>query len=189
MPAHRSVERFEQAPHGGGGELDTPQFARQAALIVAVLAAFLAVATFLSNEAVKEVITGETNRADTSSRLESNRLKIDVAGGAATMLRVLADGPHDEARAAVAANLHEQRIEKELVPTDHALVEEMGHDEEHVDHYNDKHLLYELAEVALEVGIVLSTVSIIAHRRWLLGGGVAVGIVGTVLLIAGLVTV
>jgi hypothetical protein len=183
------MENFESGHRATGGELDTPQFARQAALVVAVLAAFLAVATFLSNEAVKEVITGETNRADTSSRLESNRLKIDVAGGAATMLKVLADGPADEAKAAVAAMAHEQRIEKELAPADKALVEEMHHDEVHVDHYNDKHLLYELAEVALEVGIVLSTVSIIAHRRWLLGGGVGVGLVGAVLLVAGLVTV
>ncbi len=61
----------------------------------------------------------------------------------------------------------------------------MHHDEQHVDHYNDKHLLYELAEVGLEVGIVLSTVSIIAHRRWLLGGGAAVGVIGAALLVAG----
>ena len=188
MPAHRSVERFENG-HRGGGELDTPGFARQAALIVAVMAALLALATFLSNEAVKEVITGETHRSDTSSRLESNQLKIDVAGGNATMLKVLADGPHDEAVAAVAAAAHERRIEHELAPADRALVEEMHHDEEHVDHYNSKHLLYELAEVALEVGIVLSTVSIIAHRRWLLGSGVAVGVVGTVLLVLGALTV
>jgi hypothetical protein len=187
MPAHRSVERFENSHRSG--ELDTPGFARQAALIVAVMAALLAVATFLSNEAVKEVITGETHRADTSSRLESNQLKIDVAGGASTMLKVLADGPHDEAEAAVAAGAHERRIERELVPADHALTEEMHHDEEHVDHYNDKHLLYELAEVALEVGIVLATVSIIAHRRWLLGSGATVGVVGTVLLIIGALTV
>jgi hypothetical protein len=188
MPAHRSVERFENS-HRGEGELDTPGFAKQAALIVAVMAALLAVATFLSNEAVKEVITGETNRSDTSSRLESNQLKIDVAAGNATMLKVLADGPRDEARAATAAIAHERRIEKELVPADRALVEEMHHDEVHVDHYNEKHLLYELAEVGLEVGIVLSTVSIIAHRRWLLGGGMALGLIGTVLLIAGLFTV
>jgi hypothetical protein len=188
MVAHRSMERFESGQRAGG-ELETPQFARQAALIVAILAAFLAVATFLSNEAVKEVITGETNRADTSSRLESNRLKIDVAAGAATMLKVLADGPHDEAQAAIAAAAHERRIAHELAPADEALVEEMHHDEQHVDHYNDKHLLYELAEVALEVGIVLSTVSIIAHRRWLLGSGIGVGLVGALLLVAGLVTV
>jgi hypothetical protein len=149
------------------------------------MAALLAVATFLSNEAVKEVITGETHRADTSSRLESNQLKIDVAGGNATMLKVLADGPHDEAEAAIAAAAHERRITHDLAPADHALVEEMHHDQEHVDHYNDKHLLYELAEVGLEVGIVLATVSIIAHRRWLLGAGATVGVVGSVLLVVG----
>jgi hypothetical protein len=188
MPAHRSVERFETGNHGSG-ELDTPGFAKQAALVVAVMAALLAVATFLSNEAVKEVITGETHRADTSSKLESNQLKIDVADGNAQMLKVLADGPHREAKAAVVAAAHERRIKRELAPADHALVEEMHHDEEHVDHYNDKHLLYELAEVGLEVGIVLATVSIIAHRRWLLAGGAAVGLVGTILLVAGILTV
>jgi hypothetical protein len=188
MEAHRSVERFEHG-HRAGGELDTPGFARQAALIVAVMAALLAIATFLSNEAVKEVITGETHRAEASSRLESNQLKIDVAGGNAMMLRVLADGPRDEATAAKAATVHEHRIEKELVPHDHLVTEEMHHDEQHVDHYNSKHLLYELAEVALEVGIVLSTVSIIAHRRWLLGTGAAVGIVGAILLIVGALAV
>jgi hypothetical protein len=188
MPAHRSVERFESS-HRDSGQLDTPGFARQAALVVAVMAALLALATFLSNEAVKEVITGETHRADTSSRLESNQLKIDVAAGNATMLEVLADGPHEEAEAANAATAHERRIERDLAPADHALVEEMHHDQEHVDHYNDKHLLDELAEVGLEVAIVLATVSIIAHRRWLLGAGVAVGAVGTVLLVAGALVV
>jgi hypothetical protein len=189
MAAHRSVERFEEEGHRWSGELDTPAFARQAALVVAVMAALLALATFLSNESVKEVITGETHRADTSSRLESNQLKIDVAGGNATMLRVLADGPHDEAEAAKTARAHELRIDKELAPADQALTEEMHHDEQHVDHYNSKHLLYELAEVALEVGIVLATVSIIAHRRWLLGTGGAVGIIGVVLLVVGALAV
>jgi hypothetical protein len=184
MEAHRSVERFEHG-HRSSGELDTPGFARQAALVVAVMAALLAIATFLSNESVKEVITGETHRADTSAQLESNRVKIDVASGNVEMLEVLADGPRDEAEAAKAATAHEERIAKELAPADHALTEEIHHYEAHVDHYNDKHLLFELAEVGLEVGIVLSTVSIIAHRRWLLAGGAAVAVVGTVLLAAG----
>ena len=105
------------------------------------------------------------------------------------MLEVLADGPRDEAEAAKAAAPTSTASSKELVPADHALTEEIHHDEQHVDHYNDKHLLFELAEVGLEVGIVLSTVSIIAHRRWLLAGGAAVGIIGTVLLVAGAVTV
>ena len=189
MEAHRSVERFERGHQHAGGELDTPHFTRQAALLVAVMAALLAVATFLSNEAVKEVITGETHRADASSRLESNQLKIDVAGGNSTLLRVLGEGGGSERAAAKAAGVHEARIQGELEPADHHLNEEIDHDADKVDHYNSKHLLYELAEVALEVGIVLSTVSIIARRRWLLGGGVGVAVVGTVLLLVGVLVV
>jgi hypothetical protein len=56
------------------------------------MAAFLAVATFLSNEAVKEVVTGTTPGSTTASVLENNRLKIDVAEGNSTLLRVLAAG-------------------------------------------------------------------------------------------------
>ena len=41
---------------------------------------------FLSNEAVKEVITGETHRAGASARLESNRVKIDIAKGNSVLL-------------------------------------------------------------------------------------------------------
>ena len=185
MEAHRSVERFEQG-HRTNGELDTPGFARQAALVVALMAALLAVATFLSNESVKEVITGETHRADTSSRLESNQLKIDVAGGDKRRCwKCSPTARTTRPRRRWRRQRTSRRIAEELVPADHALVEEIHHDEQHVDHYNDKHLLFELAEVGLEVGIVLSTVSIIAHRRWLLTGGAAIGIVGTVLLVAG----
>src|ERR1700760_1598287 len=125
MEAHRSVERFEQGNRAGGGEPEVPSFSRQAAWVVAVMAALLAIATFLSNESVKEVITGETHRADTSSKLEANQLKIDVAEGGGELLRVLADGPHDERAAAAAAAIHDRRVEKQLVPVDHKLVEEM----------------------------------------------------------------
>jgi hypothetical protein len=188
MPANKSVERFESIDHVAE-EVDQHALARQSALVVAVLAAFLAVATFLSNESVKEVITGETHRAEVSSKIANNELKVDVAEGAASMLRVLADGPHDEKAAARLAMAHELEVEHEFDPTDHALTEEMGHDEEHVSHYNTKHLLFELAQVGLEVGIVLATISIIARRRWLLGGGLGVGIVGAVLLVVGILAV
>ncbi|HEX4464148.1 MAG TPA: DUF4337 family protein [Solirubrobacterales bacterium] len=148
MEAHRSYERFEEghrvaAARDGHGE---PHYGRNAALAVAVMAAFLALATFLSNEAVKEVVTGETHRADTSARLESNRVKIDIASGNA----------------------------------------EIQADEDEADHANTQHLDYELAEVGLQVGIVLASVSIIARRRWLLACGGAVATAGVLLLAVGL---
>ena len=50
-----AVERHEQVAHAVG------PLARRAALIVSVLAAFLAVSEVLSENAVKSVITGETH--------------------------------------------------------------------------------------------------------------------------------
>lgn len=185
MEAHRSFERFEQGHEvttGGVG----PHYARYAALAVAVMAAFLAIATFLSNEAMKEVVTGETHRADTSSGLESNRLKIDVAGGDMSLLRVLSQGTPAERRATIAAAAHERRIARELRPADARLEAKVAADEHEVDHANTQHILYELAEVGLEVGIVLASVSIIVRRRWMLGTGGAVASAGVALLLVGL---
>ncbi len=170
-----SEEQHAEAHHG-----------RNAAMVVAVMAALLAVATFLSNEAVKEVITGETHRADAAARLESNRVKIDIVEGNSVLLRILAKGGGQERRAAVQAARHEARVVGELAPTDANLGAEVGAHESEVDHANTQHVDYELAEVGLEVGIVLASVSIIARRRWLLGAAGAAATAGVVLLLVGL---
>jgi hypothetical protein len=155
-------------------------------MVVAVMAALLAVATFLSNEAVKEVITGETHRATTSAQLESNRVKIDVAVGNSVLLRILGAGTPREARAAGEAGRHEARIVRELKPTDARLNAQIRAHERDTDHANTQHVDYELAEVGLQVGIVLASVSIIARRRWLLGAGGAAATAGVALLLVGL---
>jgi Domain of unknown function (DUF4337) len=187
VEAHRSYERFEQGHQVAAGDADAgPHHGRNAALAVAVMAALLAVATFLSNEAVKEVITGETHSADTSARLESNRLKIDNATSDSTLLRVFGEGGAGERRAATAAEAHERRIVRELLPADASLKHEVADHQHTVDHANTQHIDYELAEVGLEVGIVLASVSIIARRRWLLGAAGAAATAGVVLLVIGL---
>ncbi|MGD9734337.1 MAG: DUF4337 family protein [Solirubrobacterales bacterium] len=184
MEAHRAYERYERSNEVAEGH--SPRHATGAAFAVAVMAAFLAVSAFLANKAVKEVITGETHRADATSRLESNLLKTDVIEGNADIFRVLGSGGGAEAEAAAAARRHEARVEKELAPADARLRDEIHGDEHHVEAYEDKHLSFELAEVGLEVGIVLASVSIIVRRRWLLGIGSAVGAAGVVALAVGL---
>ena len=72
------------------------------------------------------------------------------------------------------AALHRARIERQLQPLDTRLTARIQHDRHTADHANTQHVLYELAEVGLQVGIVLASISIIARRRWLLGiGGAA----------------
>jgi hypothetical protein len=188
VEAHRSYERFEQGHRvalGGEGDVG-PHYGRNAALVVAVMAAFLALATFLASEAVKEVITGETHRADTSAQLENNLLKIDVANGDAGLLRVLGAGSQQESRAVAEAERHETRIDSELKPTDARLNAQAKVEEHEADHANTQHVDYELSEVGLQVGIVLASVSIIARRRWLLGAGGSIATAGVVLLLVGL---
>jgi rRNA maturation endonuclease Nob1 len=190
MEAHRSYERFEQGHQvASGGDHAGPHFGRNAALAVAVMAALLAVATFLSNEAVKEVITGETHRATASAQLESNRVKIEVAEGNSTMLRVLGTGGPAEQQAAVAAGHHEAHLVEDLGPADTHLEAEIHAREHETDHADTQHFDYELAEVALQVGIVLASVSIIARRRWLLGAGGAAASAGVLFIGIGLLLV
>jgi hypothetical protein len=187
MEAHRSYERFERTSEATEG--GHPRHATTAAFAVAVMAAFLAISAFLANKAVKEVITGETQRADATARLESNSLKTDVIEGNADLLRVLDANGGKEARAATEARSRETRVEKELAPADARLHHEIAVDEHHVDSYDERHLAYELAEVGLEVGIVLASVSILIRRRWLLGIGSAVGAAGVIALAVGLLFV
>jgi hypothetical protein len=188
MEAHRSYERFEQGHHvAGGGEL--PHHAQLAAVTVAVIACLLAVATFLSNEALKEVITGETHGGTASARLETNQVNIDIAKANASLLRVLAAGSPARFRAAAQAREHEEHLFEHLRPADHHLNEEIAAHNSEVDHANTKHLDFELAEVAFEVGIVLASISIIARRRWLLGAAGAAATAGVALLAVGLIIV
>ena len=187
MEAHEALEHFEKVSEadedaaGSGGEL-----ARSAAVVVAVLAAFLAIATFLSNESVKEVITGETKAADTSAQLEANDVKTIIANADAVLLRVVATGNPKEAVAAAKAQELEGRVQSELQPVDRRLTSTIAADAKQRNRADQRHLLYELAEVGIQIGIVLAGISILVRRRWMLKGGSALGAAGVVVLIAGL---
>jgi hypothetical protein len=186
MEAHEAFERFEKSHehsgHGGG-----VPFASQAALAVAILAAFLAVATFLANEAIKEAIQGQTKVADASSKIQSADTQSEVAHlNAAVIFSLAAQG------GAPAKDLNkigtdlEKQTKTQIDPLSEEATKERGKEHKSVSHANDQHLRYELAEVGLQIGIVLASVSIIARRRWLLWGGGAMGTIGVVILGIGL---
>ena len=187
MEAHEALEHFEKVSEADEDTAGSrARLARSAAVVVAVLAAFLAIATFLSNETVKEVITGETKAADTAAQLEANDVKTIVANANAVLLRVVGAGSAKEATAAAKAEELEGRVQSELQPVERSLTAKIAADAKERDHADQRHLLYELAEVGIQVGIVLAGISILVSRRWLLIGGGALGGAGVVVLIAGL---
>jgi hypothetical protein len=182
MEAHESLQRFERIPHG-----DLDNLARTAAILVAVLAAFLSIATFLSNEAIKEAITGETKVADTTAVMEANEVKRIIADSNAQILRVVAVGSPLARGATAKAEALDARIENELAPIDRRLADQISLHQRERDHANDRHLVFEVSTIGFQVGIVLAGISIIVRRRWLLAGGGIVGVAGLVFMIAGLV--
>jgi len=200
MKAHEALETFAKVTEGRGkvaeeqgtvaeGENAASHaegIAVRAAVVVAVLAAFLAIATFLSNEAVKAVITGETKAADTSARLETNNVKDLLASSDSTLLRVVGTGNPKEAVAVAKAEALETRIKAQLVPIEGALRAKIATDVDQRNRANSQHLIYEVSETALQIGIVLAGISILARRRWLLASGGLVGVAGIALLLAGL---
>ena len=194
MKAHDAVETFHKVA-GGGEDADSQAegiqvrdpIAVRAAVVVAVLAGFLAIATFLSNESVKAVITGETKAADTSARLETNNVKDLLASSNSTLLRVVGAGNPKEAVAVAKAEALETRIKTQLVPIEGALRAKIATDAEQRNRADSQHVVYELSETALQIGIVLAGISILARRDWLLAGGGLVGVAGILLLLAGLI--
>jgi hypothetical protein len=181
MEAHEAIQRVETM-HGGRHEREG--LASAAAVVVAVLAAFLAIATFLANEQVKDVITKETQGADLSAQLEVNDVKSTIAENDTVLLRTVGTG---NPKALAHAEKLEARKATELGPRDAQLQAQIAAGEADRATSDEKHLRYEIAEVGLQVGIVLAGISILVRRRWLLAGGGALGAAGIAALISGVV--
>jgi hypothetical protein len=187
MESHEALERFEKVvrgheeSRGEGGKL-----ARAAAIVVAVLAAFLAVATYLGNQATTKVITDETRGADTQAQLEANDIKTIVAGANSVLLRVVGTGNPKESAAVAKAQEFEGRVQAELKPTDQRLSARVGADQADRSRAEQRHKLYAVSEVGLQVAIVLAGISILVRRQWLLACGGLLGAAGVGFLIAGL---
>lgn len=181
MEAHEALGRVETM-HGSHAH-PREGLASVAGVIVAILAAFLAVATFLANEQVKDVITNETRGADLSAQYEVNSVKQTIDENDALLLRTVGTG-HPKALA------HAEKLETlraaALAPRDARLQAAIAASVSERSASDQKHLLYEIAEVALQVAIVLAGISILVRRRWLLAGGGLVGVAGVCMLIVGL---
>ena len=152
---------------------------------MAIFAAFLAIATFFAEEAMKEVVTGETRAADASARLEANAVKTTIAENDATLFKVIG-GDKGEKAAADRAIALEQRLVQQYGPIDEELSHEITDERHERDHAEERHKLFEIASVGLQIAIVVASISIIARSMWLLRGGAALGVAGIGVLLAGL---
>jgi hypothetical protein len=156
-------------------------FGRRAAVVVAVMAALLAIASLAGSRASTEAILAQARASDTYNEYQANSLKRHVNLDDAAQLRILASGGPNQAAAEKQAASLEQAVNQKYQPAQDQLLP-VAQDLEHErDLAESRHRGFQTAEAAFQLGIVLSSISIVARARWLLMAGAALGVIGLLL--------
>jgi hypothetical protein len=176
------MERFERAEEVSE---QRERFARHAAILVAILAAMLAIAALSANKAEEEAILHQARSTDAFNELEANSLKKHANNNTADTLRILSKGTPNAAAARAKAQALDAatkakyaKRETELQPRAEMLAKSSERDEKH-------HRIFQFAEAALQIGIVLASFAIIARAAILLFASLGIGLVGIFFLIDG----
>jgi hypothetical protein len=156
-------------------------FGRRAAIVISVLAALLAIASLAGSRASTEAILAQAKASDTWNEFQANSLKRHINTDDAAMLRILAKGtPAEPDASQQAASLEQAVKDKYQKNQDHLMPEAQALEHER-DIAESRHRGFQTSEAAFQLGIVLSSISIVARSRWLLLVGGVVGIVGLLL--------
>jgi len=178
------------------------RFRRGAAVAIGVLAMLLAITHLGGAAATKETINFNILASDTWAFFQAKTIRQTnnqlTADGLA--LRLLEPGLPAEARAAIQQQLERYkatvaRYESEPDPKDPTnplkgdgkkeLMARARNYEKQRDHAQLQIPNFEYAEALLQIGIVVGSVSIVAGARWLLGLGLALGVIALVLMLNG----
>jgi hypothetical protein len=172
------LEHVEQAEEASEKRED---FGRRAAVVVSVMAALLAVASLAGSRASTEAILAQAKASDTYNEYQANSLKRHVNLDDAAQLRILAGGTASEAAANQQAAALEQAVNDKYQPAQDQLLPVAQDFEHERDLAEARHRGFQTAEAAFQLGIVLSSISIVARTRWLLRAGVGLGVIGLLL--------
>jgi hypothetical protein len=156
-------------------------FGRRAAVVISIMAALLAIASLAGSRASTEAILAQAKATDTYNEYQANSLKRHVNLDDAAQLRILANGTPNQAAAEKQAASLEQAVAEKYQPAQEQLLP-IARDLEHErDLAESRHRGFQTAEASFQLGIVLSSISIVARARWLLVVGGALGVVGVLL--------
>ena len=180
MSAHESMEHAEHAEHASGSN-------KKIALLIAVLALFLAISETLGKGAQTESISKNVEAANLWAFFQAKSIRRTVVVTAAEQGKLTLAGTTDDA---IKATVQKQvddwtktaqryRSEPETGEGTEQLAEKAKHAEHDRDEATAKYHHFELASAAFQIGIVLASATIIT-------GMLALAYVSGVLTLAGL---
>ncbi len=181
MSAHESMEHAEHAEHASGSN-------KKIALLIAVLALFLAISETLGKGAQTESISKNVEAANLWAFFQAKSVRRTVVQTAAEQGKLTLGSMTDDAvKAALQKQIEDwqktaarYRSEPETGEGTEQLAEKAKHAEHERDEATAKYHHFELASAAFQIGIVLASATIIT-------GIFALAYVGGILTLAGLV--
>ena len=180
MSAHESMEHAEHAEHASGSN-------KKIALLIAVLALFLAISETLGKGAQTESISKNVESANLWAFFQAKTIRRTVVLTAAEQGKLTLAGATDDAMKATVQKqvddwtktAQRYRSEPETGEGTEQLAEKAKHAEHERDEATAKYHHFELASAAFQIGIVLASATIIT-------GMIALAYVAGVLTLAGL---
>ncbi|MBR1169486.1 DUF4337 domain-containing protein [Bradyrhizobium liaoningense] len=180
MSAHESMEHAEHAEHASGSN-------KKIALLIAVLALFLAISETLGKGAQTESISKNVEAANLWAFFQAKSIRRTVVVTAAEQGKLTLAEASEAQKPAVQKQIEDwtktaqrYRSEPETGEGTEQLAEKAKHAEHDRDEATAKYHHFELASAAFQIGIVLASATIIT-------GMFALAYVGGVLTIAGLI--
>lgn len=181
MSAHESMEHAEHAEHASGSN-------KKIALLIAVLALFLAISETLGKGAQTESISKNVEAANLWAFFQAKSIRRTVVATAAEQGKLTLAGTADEAlKPAVQKQIDDwtktaqrYRSEPETGEGTEQLAEKAKHAEHERDEATAKYHHFELASAAFQIGIVLASATIITSM-------IALAYVAGALTLAGIV--
>src|SRR3984893_16558612 len=180
METREVLEHVEQAEEAAEHR---ERYGPNAAVVVSVLAALLAIASLAGSRASTEAILAQAKASDTWNQYQDNSLKRHVNLDDAALIRILGAGTPAETAANTQAASLEQAVAEKYQPAQDALMPQAQGLEHERDLAEARHRGFQTAEAAFQLGIGLSSISIVARARWLLLLGGVLGLLGLVLML------
>lgn len=184
---HENLEHHEHAEHAAGHN-------KQIALLISVIALFLAFSETLGKSAQTEAISLNIKASDTWNFFQAKTVRqTSIRAAAEAMTLQLATAPNEEVRAALQKQIDAWKAtvaRYDSDPKEKDGRKELRAQAEHLEHERDTSLAryhhYEVASAAFQIGIVLCSAAVITGMMALAFVAGGVGILGIVFMGIGL---
>ncbi len=176
--ATESLERHEHLKHG-----PEDRSGRRTALLIGVLAALLAVSEMAERGAQNEYLARHISVSDDFAFYQARQLRAVMLNQTATLLQTLAPQSEPGQKAAASAQAEARRITEDSDRGNGLKQIQARSDTEAQarDHALHRYEWLEIVTSALQIAIVLASVSVVTRLLWIAYVGAAMGVAASVL--------